>query len=166
MARLDRVIVTQDDGALDAVLELAHVSGPGVCLQVVKRRGRQAQRLLVEIMAEPIDEVARQNQRITRALAQGRNGDWKDREAELDTFIDSLDPTSVQTDVQYDNLQGQSFSHPTAEVLLQVFNHTTYHRGQYTAQVRRLGRPSVSTDLIAMLWERDGEGSQTVQPVE
>ncbi len=83
---------------------------------------------------------------------------WKDRETELDAFIDSLDSTSAQTDVQYDNLQGQSFSHPTAEVLLQVFNHATYHRGQYTAQVRRLGRPTVSTDLIAMLWERDGEG--------
>jgi uncharacterized damage-inducible protein DinB len=82
---------------------------------------------------------------------------WKDREAELDAFIDNLNPTSALVDVEYDNLPGRFFSHPTCEVLLQVFNHATYHRGQYMMQVRRLGLPTVQTDLIAMLWERDSK---------
>ena len=83
---------------------------------------------------------------------------WKNREAELDAFVDGLDPASVQAAVQYDNLQGRICSHATAELLLQVFNHSTYHRGQYMAQVRRLGLPTVSTDLIFMLWEQDEDG--------
>ena len=77
VAPVNRVVVTEDDRTLDAVLELAHVAGPAVRLQCVKRRGRDEQRLLVHIAAEPFDEVPRQDQHVALALAQRRDGDRK-----------------------------------------------------------------------------------------
>ena len=72
MPRVDRVAFGEDHRALDAVLQLAHVAGPrdSVISSSIGRR-RQRQRLLVQVAAEPIDEVLRQHRDVV----------WRDRAA-------------------------------------------------------------------------------------
>jgi len=52
-------------------------------------------------------------------------------------------------DLHYRNLKGESFVQPLTEVLLHVFNHGTYHRGQWVNQLRECGVSIIpSTDYI------------------
>ena len=76
------------DGALDAVLELADVAGPRVGLQLLDGGGRQHQRLLVLIAAEPLDEMRRQHRDVVGPLAQRRNRDRKHRQAEIEILAE------------------------------------------------------------------------------
>ncbi len=39
-----------------------------------------------------------------------------------------------------------------AELLVQIFSHTTYHRGQVNARLRELGTAPSMTDFIAWVW--------------
>ena len=73
----------QNYRALDAVLQLAHVPRPGVGFEVVERGWRQHQQFLVQVLAELVDEMARQDQHIVAALAQRRNLDREHRQPEV-----------------------------------------------------------------------------------
>src|SRR5688572_1668638 len=88
MARLDRVAVAEDDGALDAVLQLANVAGPRVAVQLVERRSREHERLLVQIAAEPVDKVPGENDDVPRAFPQRRNLNREHREAEKEVLAE------------------------------------------------------------------------------
>ena len=53
----------------------------------------------------------------------------------------------------YQNSKRQQFKQPVYQVLLQVFNHGTYHRGQLVNMLRQLGVEGVpGTDFI--IWYR------------
>lgn len=53
----------------------------------------------------------------------------------------------------YRNFQKEQFKQPVFEVLLQVFNHATYHRGQLVTISRQLGVSHIpQTDFI--IWTR------------
>ena len=49
--RMDSITFGEDHGALDAVLQLAHVAGPGVGAQLELGRWRQRQRLFLQLRA-------------------------------------------------------------------------------------------------------------------
>jgi uncharacterized damage-inducible protein DinB len=39
-------------------------------------------------------------------------------------------------------------SNTLRDLLIHVINHSTYHRGQVAAMLRRLGTPALSTDFL------------------
>ena len=88
MAGLDCVPFAQNDRALDAVLQLADVSGPRIRAEIVERRRGQQQRLLVHIAAELLDEMARQHRDVGAALAQRRDGDREHRQPEVQVLAE------------------------------------------------------------------------------
>jgi len=54
---------------------------------------------------------------------------------------------------KYYNIKREPFKQPTYQVLLQVFNHGSYHRGQIVTMLRQLGETKIpQTDFIA--WTR------------
>ena len=54
---------------------------------------------------------------------------------------------------QYQNLKGEQFKQPIFQMLLHVFNHGTYHRGQLVNILRQLGVEKIPrTDFID--WSR------------
>ena len=54
---------------------------------------------------------------------------------------------------QYQNFKGEQFKQPLFQMLLHVFNHGTYHRGQIVTILRQLGIEKIpQTDFIA--WSR------------
>ncbi len=79
---------------------------------------------------------------------------WSELEAERGTFLDSLTAARLEADLSYRNTRGETFSAPLRDLLLHVVNHGTYHRGQVVNQLRQLGRPGVSTDLVVYQRER------------
>lgn len=54
---------------------------------------------------------------------------------------------------EYRNFQGQQFKQPIFQMLLHLFNHDTYHRGQLVTMLRQLGVEKIpQTDFI--VWSR------------
>src|SRR5207249_432326 len=83
---MNRLALGQNRRAFDAILQLAHVARPAVGAELLFRGGREDERLLVQVVAEAIDEVARQRRDVVEPLAQRRNGDRKDRQPEVEIF--------------------------------------------------------------------------------
>jgi uncharacterized damage-inducible protein DinB len=54
---------------------------------------------------------------------------------------------------QYRNFKGEQFKQPLFQMLMHVFNHGTYHRGQIVTMLRQLGIEKIpQTDFI--VWTR------------
>ncbi len=54
----------------------------------------------------------------------------------------------------YENSKGEQFKQPIFQMLLHVFNHGTYHRGQLVTMLRQLGVENIpATDFI--VWSRE-----------
>lgn len=53
--------------------------------------------------------------------------------------------------VTYHNTAGEAFQNSISEILQQVVNHGTYHRGNITTMLRQLGHKGIITDYIAFL---------------
>ena len=59
----------------------------------------------------------------------------------------------LQHTFQYQNTKREQFKQPIFQMLLHVFNHGTYHRGQLVTMLRQLGVEKIpQTDFIA--WSR------------
>lgn len=68
-------------------------------------------------------------------------------------WVQQATPLSVDHVFQYKTLTGEQFKQPTWQMLLHVFNHATYHRGQLINMLRQLGMEKLpSTDFIK--WAR------------
>ncbi|GIP22111.1 DinB family protein [Paenibacillus sp. J22TS3] len=59
--------------------------------------------------------------------------------------------------VAYRNKNGQERQNSVSEIIQQVVNHGTYHRGNISTMLRYLGYKGVLTDYIAFIYEKDGE---------
>jgi uncharacterized damage-inducible protein DinB len=70
---------------------------------------------------------------------------------EWEPFIrESLNEEAIESKLIYKNSKGEEFYQPVKEVLLHVFNHSTYHRGQLVVMMRALGETNIpQTDFIA-----------------
>jgi uncharacterized damage-inducible protein DinB len=57
---------------------------------------------------------------------------------------------SANPDIQivYTNSRGMTFQNTLTDILLQVFNHGTYHRAQIALEMRKSGLEPVNTDYI------------------
>lgn len=85
---------------------------------------------------------------VTSLQDQRRLCDEADRAWEQ--FIDSLDDAALDREVRYAASNGDRFSSTLREILVHVFNHSTYHRGQIARLVTECGGQRVPTDYIAM----------------
>jgi len=69
-------------------------------------------------------------------------------------YVAKLTSADLERIIHYKNLTGQEFSNPIWQILHQLSNHATYHRGQVVTMLRQLGAKAVSTDLIAFYREQ------------
>ena len=71
---------------------------------------------------------------------------WKD-------WVDNASEMSLEHVFQYYNTKRELFKQPTWQMLLHLFNHDTYHRGQLVNMLRQVGIEKVpETDFI--VWSR------------
>lgn len=75
---------------------------------------------------------------------QGRQ--WKE-------WVAAASEPMLRHEFKYHNSKRESFKQPIYQMLLHVFNHGTYHRGQLVAMLRQLGVDKIpATDFI--VWSR------------
>lgn len=88
------------------------------------------------------------------SLKDACNG-WLHQSMQWETFIKSeeFNEEVISSNLMYKNLKGEQFQQPVYEVLLHVFNHATYHRGQLITMLRALEVTNLpATDFI--VWSR------------
>jgi uncharacterized damage-inducible protein DinB len=69
-------------------------------------------------------------------------------EDKLDTFLASLTPERMSKPFTWKNVRNETKTSVLWAVLRHVVNHQTYHRGQISSMLRRLGATPKSTDLV------------------
>lgn len=72
--------------------------------------------------------------------------------AELKELVATAD---LEKEVQYDNMDHTTYANKVGDILFNVVNHSTYHRGQVVTQFKRHGITPPWTDYIVLL--RNGE---------
>ncbi|MBX2977088.1 MAG: hypothetical protein KF721_13230 [Ignavibacteriaceae bacterium] len=71
-----------------------------------------------------------------------------------DNFILSLTEEKLTNLIEYSNLQGKKFSNRISDILIHVFNHATYHRGQIAQLFRKEELRAPITDYIVFIREK------------
>lgn len=72
----------------------------------------------------------------------GQNKQWVD-------WIDTVEEAGLEKELAYKNMKGDSFNQAVKDILLHLFNHGTYHRGQLVTMLRQLGVEELpATDYI------------------
>lgn len=100
---------------------------------------------LQERIARPSDTFTGSFAELSRQI-QAQNKQWID-------WINGVTEHGLQHEFIYRNLKKQRFKQPTYQMLLHVFNHGTYHRGQLVTLLRQLGIEKIpQTDFI--IWSR------------
>lgn len=75
-----------------------------------------------------------------------QSGQWEQ-------WVASASENQLQHVFAYQNSKREQFKQPVSEVLLHLFNHGTYHRGQLVTMLRQLGIEKIpATDFI--VWSR------------
>ena len=88
------------------------------------------------------------------SLKDACNG-WLHQSMQWETLIksDAFNEEVINSELTYKNSRGEQFNQPVSEILLHVFNHGTYHRGQLVTMLRALGVTNLpATDFI--VWSR------------
>jgi uncharacterized damage-inducible protein DinB len=69
-------------------------------------------------------------------------------------WVSEATETALADVFTYQNLKGEQFTQPIFQMLIHVFNHGTYHRGQMVTMLRQLGVEKIpATDFI--VWSRE-----------
>jgi uncharacterized damage-inducible protein DinB len=63
-------------------------------------------------------------------------------------FINELSDESLENVIAYTNFRGELWKYRLDHILQHVVNHSTYHRGQITTQLRTLGANPAMTDYL------------------
>jgi len=69
-------------------------------------------------------------------------------EAGRDAFLAGRSESDLDAACAFTLLSGKAASHALRDLLLHTANHSTYHRGQVAAMLRRLGSPAPATDFL------------------
>ena len=78
---------------------------------------------------------------------------WQKQSRQWSDWIASTQEYQLQHEFIYRNSKKEQFKQPVFQVLLHLFNHGTYHRGQLITMLRQLGVDKLpSTDFIE--WTR------------
>ena len=79
-------------------------------------------------------------------------------------YVAKLTPADLERIIRYKSLAGEEFSNPLWQILHQLSNHATYHRGQVVTLLRQLGAKAVSTDLIGFYREQAARRKRLKSP--
>ena len=64
-------------------------------------------------------------------------------------WLNTAKETDLEKELTYRNMKGYPFRQPVKEILLHLFNHGTYHRGQLVTMLRQVGVGEIpQTDYI------------------
>jgi len=77
---------------------------------------------------------------------------WKDMQAchnDWIDFIQSLQPADWHRPISYSNFQGDPFTNVLYDIVTQVTNHGTHHRGTIIALMKEEGYPPPNLDYIS-----------------
>jgi uncharacterized damage-inducible protein DinB len=66
-------------------------------------------------------------------------------------FLSTLQAPDLRRRIAYTNSAGKSFETPLGDILLHVFMHGSYHRGQVAQLMRESGAPPNPTDYITFV---------------
>jgi uncharacterized damage-inducible protein DinB len=69
-------------------------------------------------------------------------------------YAASVTDQELKAPLHYRNYKGEEFSQPLHEILLHVFNHGTYHRGQLVTMIRALGHEEALPQTDFIVWAR------------
>jgi uncharacterized damage-inducible protein DinB len=83
---------------------------------------------------------------------------WDEVNREWQNFIAQLSEETLQKEIEYTNFRGERWKYPLNQILQHVVNHSTYHRGQITSQLRMLGAKPVMTDYL-YYWDLQIKGN-------
>ncbi len=73
--------------------------------------------------------------------------------AQWNDWVNNASEAQIDHVIQYQNSKKEVFKQPVYEILMHVFNHNTYHRGQLVTMMRELGAEKIpGTDFV--LWVR------------
>jgi uncharacterized damage-inducible protein DinB len=71
----------------------------------------------------------------------------------FEDWVNNSSEMSLEHVFKYQNTKREPFKQPTYQMLMHVFNHNTYHRGQLVTMLRQLGQTKIpETDFI--VWSR------------
>ncbi len=100
---------------------------------------------LYERVVAPGEDFSGGIKEISAGLLQ-QNRKWQE-------WIMNAQEHMLQHEFIYYNLKKEKFKQPTYQMLLHLFNHGTYHRGQIVTMLRQLGADKIpQTDFI--VWSR------------
>lgn len=66
-----------------------------------------------------------------------------------DDSLDIINTMELSKSIRWSTLSGQGFSNSVLDILFQIVNHSTYHRGQIATEFRKIGIEPILTDYIA-----------------
>ena len=78
---------------------------------------------------------------------------WAELERSQRQFVEQLTDGALQEPISYENPPGVTWTYRLSDMVRQVINHSTYHRGQVTTLLRQLGGSPVPTDWLVFLDE-------------
>jgi len=100
----------------------------------------------LELTEQPVWIAEEFNGSFAEACAQWQ----KISQAIIDFVARQYDDRSFGHVLQYYNRQKKSFKTPVSDVLMHMFNHGTYHRGQLVTMLRQAGEKKIpGTDFIS-----------------
>jgi uncharacterized damage-inducible protein DinB len=100
---------------------------------------------LQERITRPSDTFTGDMKELAAQLLK-QNKQWKE-------WVSSAQERMLQHEFMYQNTKREQFKQPIHQMLLHLFNHATYHRGQLVTMLRELGVTKVPpTDFI--VWSR------------
>lgn len=73
------------------------------------------------------------------------------RDLENTNFEESLsilEDISLDSQISYSNTRGEKFQNSLKDILFHLVNHSTYHRGQIAAELRKSGLEPIASDYI------------------
>lgn len=65
-----------------------------------------------------------------------------------ETTLELLDNSDLDKEIAYTTTKNENYRNKLSDILLHVVNHSTYHRGQIAAELRKAGLEPVPSDFI------------------
>jgi uncharacterized damage-inducible protein DinB len=140
--RLSELILTLSEEQLEQTVESSFPSIHKTLLHMWDAESIWWQRLkLVEHVIRPSTAADYTTSEVTSKIHQ-QDHDW------LQWVSDATD-TAIEHVFAYQNTKRELFKQPVFQMLLHLFNHNTYHRGQLVTMLRQVGAEKIpSTDFI------------------
>ncbi|HYU31292.1 MAG TPA: DinB family protein [Thermoanaerobaculia bacterium] len=79
---------------------------------------------------------------------------WEENASGVEAFLAGLTDEQLAAPLTWTSLEGVTHTRPLWQPVLQMVNHSTYHRGQVVSLLRQMGYPVASSDLTQFFAER------------